>query len=121
MPSPDRLRTKIANIPLHAAQLTPLSLILNELATNATKYGCRSTETGILHLTISGQDAISQIRWEERGGPAPQPPPTTSPGFGTEMLDACARKLGGVLHRTWTSDGLNISISFAKGRDVPNV
>ena len=62
-----------------------ITLAMNELATNAVKYGALSASAG--HVTLVwerdlGRTAI--ITWQESGGPPVQPP--TRKGFGSILL-----------------------------------
>lgn len=65
-----------------------LALAVNELVTNAIKYGALSVDTG--HVTIRWTLELSQstrmleLRWRERGGPAVLPPAKES--FGSQLL-----------------------------------
>ena len=61
-----------------------LSLVLHELATNATKYGALSNLTGHVELAWREQDERIHVDWAEHGGP-----PVTKPereGFGTKVV-----------------------------------
>jgi PAS domain S-box-containing protein len=66
-----------------------LAMALQELATNAVKYGALSNETG--EVDISWQvDRMREephllLRWEERGGPPVSPP--SRRGFGTRLVE----------------------------------
>jgi two-component sensor histidine kinase len=66
-----------------------LSLVLHELATNASKYGSLSNDQGSVTIswdvTGSRSDARLSFRWEERDGPPPKPP--TRKGFGSTLLE----------------------------------
>ena len=70
-----------------------LGLVLHELATNASKYGALSAETGTVCVDWSVDTAASVpvllLNWTERGGPTVSPPETT--GFGTRLIQ---RSLG---------------------------
>lgn len=67
----------------HAA-LT-LSLGLQELATNAVKYGALSNDSGTIRLTWKETiERSGQHSWQESGGPPVTPP--TRKGFGTRLL-----------------------------------
>lgn len=70
-----------------------LSLLVNELATNALKHGSLSRETGRVTLacTIDGDDLV--IAWCERGGPPAQAPRRR--GFGTRILQIGVNRIGG--------------------------
>ena len=67
-----------------------LSLLLHELATNASKYGCLSVPEGLLNISterVINDDGISLIRlqWLERNGPPVVEP--TRRGFGRLLLE----------------------------------
>lgn len=74
-------------------QSMALALALHELATNATKYGALSTETGRVdlrwQLEESGPAPRFRFEWRERGGPPVRPPART--GFGTTLIDRSLR------------------------------
>ncbi len=66
-----------------------LSMVINELATNAAKYGALSTTVGRVQVTwrierhALGHEVLI-VEWQERGGP-----PLTAPerqGFGTSVI-----------------------------------
>ncbi|HEY3797487.1 MAG TPA: HWE histidine kinase domain-containing protein [Caulobacteraceae bacterium] len=76
--------------PQHALAL---SLALHELATNAAKYGALSAPDGRVEVRWSGDDGAVRLTWQERGGPAVSPP--TRRGFGSRLLEACLRDIGG--------------------------
>jgi len=66
-----------------------LSLVLNELATNATKYGSLSSNRGTVSIdwrieTTDG-GALLALFWRERGGPAVITPEHR--GFGTTLIE----------------------------------
>ena len=68
---------------------------LNELCTNAVKYGALSNETGHVNIT-SAVDETTQLftlTWTETGGPEVQKP--TRRSFGTRLLGALATQLHG--------------------------
>lgn len=74
---------------LSAKQALTLALAINELATNALKYGSLSVPAGHvdLHWTAGGpedEDAFC-LRWTESGGPPPRP--QTRRGFGSLILE----------------------------------
>lgn len=107
-------------VPLTKTDLTPLSLILNELATNALKYGCWSHELGHLQIAITGTDRIESLQWCEEGGPAPVASSTQAHGFGTEMLQASVTQMAGHITRDWDENGLHVSIEFPCMMDDAN-
>lgn len=69
-----------------------LVLALNELATNAVKYGAFSNNTGTVELVWQvvelGDDAELWLQWTERGGPPVQKPERQ--GFGSRLISTAA-------------------------------
>jgi two-component sensor histidine kinase len=72
---------------LEARAALALSLILNELATNAAKYGALAGEGGRVALSwnVTPAPALA-IEWREQDGPAVAPPGRR--GFGSRLIEA---------------------------------
>ncbi|HEY1750721.1 MAG TPA: HWE histidine kinase domain-containing protein [Caulobacteraceae bacterium] len=70
-----------------------LSLALHELATNAAKYGALCVPDGRVEVRWNHCDGALGLTWREHGGP-PVPPPTRR-GFGSRLLEASLRDVGG--------------------------
>jgi two-component sensor histidine kinase len=85
-----RLRTDGPLVMLPPKQALSLTLAINELATNALKYGALSTERGEVGIRWSaGRPNTSdefRLTWIESGGPAVEPPARR--GFGSRMIEA---------------------------------
>lgn len=65
---------------------------------------------------VGKDDAVRRLRlrWEERGGPAVEPP--ASRGFGTLLIEqAAARELGGKAELTFAPEGLQAEITVLLG------
>ena len=121
-------------VALPAPTITPIALLIHELATNAVKYGALSVPDG--HITIdwtleAAADGASadhearrtlRLQWSERDGPATAEPTTT--GFGSLMLRQAAAQLDGQIERHFGPDGLDVTmvltLSDAPGADRPN-
>lgn len=72
-----------------------LSLLLHELATNATKYGALSVSAGTVELSWSiSADQTVTMRWAERGGPPAVEPKRR--GFGSRIIRMGLTGSGGV-------------------------
>ena len=75
-----------------------LSLLLHELATNASKYGALSGETGRVavawRIEREGADAEVVLTWRERDGPPVRPP--SGRGFGSRLIRMGLVGTGGV-------------------------
>jgi PAS domain S-box-containing protein len=92
---------------LPGRMVQPLSMVLHELATNATKYGALSASDGKVAVKWwipAGADLL-RLEWKETGGP-----PVTAPvrrGFGSRVLQATVRdQLWGQVVQRWESTGL---------------
>ena len=73
----------------------PLTLSLNELCTNAVKYGALSNPTGCVDIASSVDEKAQRLKliWTERGGPKVSEPTRLS--FGTRLITLLANQLHG--------------------------
>ncbi|HJR57204.1 MAG TPA: sensor histidine kinase [Rhizomicrobium sp.] len=96
---------------VNPAAVLPLALILNELSTNATKYGALSSEAGRVSLrwTCDCETDSFFLWWEEKGGP-----PVAAPrdrGFGSRLLEcAIPGQLGGEGHLSFPLTGVRYAL-----------
>ena len=97
-----------------------LGLALNELATNATKYGALSNETGrlLVQWTVvsdtSGQRLA--ISWQESDGPPVSPPKRR--GFGSQVLErGLAMETGAEVTLNYLPPGLHCTINIPLAGD----
>ncbi|HWT30457.1 MAG TPA: sensor histidine kinase, partial [Propylenella sp.] len=79
-------------------QALALAMGLNELATNALKYGALSEPGGKTRIVWSvdgtATPATLRLRWEEAGGPPVRPPQRR--GFGSRLIEeVLAKDMGG--------------------------
>jgi PAS domain S-box-containing protein len=98
--------------------MVSLSLVLNELATNAAKYGALSHEKGTVDIdwtidTMATEETPSvSLSWQENGVPKLDSPPSHS-GFGSSLIDhSITRNLKGEIAREWRDSGLKCTICF---------
>jgi two-component system, chemotaxis family, CheB/CheR fusion protein len=86
---PSRVRLEGPPVYLSSEQATPFGLFLNELATNAAKYGALSTPTGLVTVTweVIQADRGHRLRlvWSEQGGPLVNP--TKADGLGSYLIN----------------------------------
>jgi PAS domain S-box-containing protein len=75
--------------------ILPLTMSINELCTNAVKYGALSNETGRVNITstVDENTQLFTLTWAETGGPMVQEP--TRRSFGTRLLGGLASQLHG--------------------------
>jgi two-component sensor histidine kinase len=92
-----------------ADQARALALVFHELATNAAKYGCLSTECGQVSLRWTMVHDRLRLEWRESGGP-----PVSSPvrrGFGTRLLSCALEPFAGVVDLDFAVTGLVCTIT----------
>ncbi len=111
-PPTERIRLDGDPIRLPARLATPLSLALNELATNSLKYGALTSPTGNVDLTWTGSSGDSlAMSWIERGGPIPCAPERPGTGL-TLMRDLVEYQLHGTLTVDFAAAGVEVKIHF---------
>lgn len=114
----ERLDVDVPNVLLSSAETQTLALILNELATNAAKYGALSSGKGTIAIraTIteeaddSGETAQwLDFEWLEAGGPKVTKP--EKPGFGMTFLTrAVQHQHGGSTGFDWKKSGVRYTL-----------
>nr|WP_281381277.1 PAS domain-containing protein [Microvirga lupini] len=90
---------------------TILTLVLHELATNASKYGALSVSEGRLRISwVRG--VMLTLTWQEEDGPAIQGVPSTE-GFGSKLARRSVKdQLGGAIAYDWRPEGLRVRIDL---------
>jgi two-component sensor histidine kinase len=104
------------------ASILPLTLILNELCTNAIKYGALSIASGKVALTwmIDAGAGTLIMRWIESGGPPVAPP--AAKGFGTGLIEnAIPRQLGGTGHLDFPPSGVAFELNVPLEQLKPDI
>lgn len=104
-----RFRINGPAIKLNSGAALAFSLALNELSTNATKYGALSVDSGLVHITWTVEQRDNKrfllITWEETGGPVVSPP--TRRGFGSTLIEeAVAAETGGTTRLEYRPAGV---------------
>jgi PAS domain S-box-containing protein len=115
----DRIRLDVRDLRLNPDFALTLALGLNELATNAAKYGALASPTGRVTLTAgvepSESGEVFRLVWQEEGGPAVEPPEVS--GFGTSMLkQAFEYQHAGRVELDWRKEGLVCDLSLPIAR-----
>lgn len=82
-----RFLVQSSDIEVSPGAVLALAMVLNELCTNAVKYGALSKPTGRVEITATVDDAKKQfrIRWAESGGPPVRVPSHRS--FGSRLIE----------------------------------
>ena len=110
-------------VPLAAAAVQPLAMLLHELATNAAKHGALSVPGGVVEVRwragrSTGEDGMWRLRWAETGGPPIAGTPARR-GFGTRVVEATVRgQLGGAVEQRWAPSGLVVEVAVPLARAV---
>lgn len=92
-----------------------LSMALNELGTNAVKYGALSGDRGMINIRWDFPSATEKTRlefsWQETGGPEVSPPQRR--GFGTTLIErALASEMQGETAVEYLPSGVIFRCSF---------
>jgi len=97
---------------LNPQAVTPVAMILNELATNAAKHGALSATSGRIAFECRQEDDHVVMCWTERDGPFFEEP-SGNEGFGSRLTrTAVERQLGGTMSRRWHPGGLTVTLVF---------
>ena len=90
-----------------------LAMTLNELCTNATKFGALSDPGGFVQInwTIDKASQKLSLNWTESGGPPVNPPSRRS--FGTRMMESLGQQLSGTVRLAYPRSGFTYTL------DVP--
>jgi PAS domain S-box-containing protein len=94
------------------------SLMINELITNALKYGALSVPEGSVSLNWSDGEMFT-LSWIERRGPPVLPP--SRKGFGTALLHrGFVREINGTLDLRYEPEGLELAMRGTPPHLVPS-
>jgi PAS domain S-box-containing protein len=106
--SPTQLTLSGDNADVSSRHALALSMALHELATNASKHGALSTETGHVSVTWRVAEGTLRLDWRETGGPPVAQP--SRKGFGSLLLERLlVRDLGGEVALVYDEAGLRFS------------
>ena len=94
-PSAQQVSARVPDLDIAAAAALPLSMILNELCTNAAKYGALSIPSGRVEIDASVDDSARfRLIWTEKNGPTVVAPSRRS--FGSKLIEhAFVAQMGG--------------------------
>jgi two-component sensor histidine kinase len=98
---------------INSGAVIVVAMTLNELCTNATKYGAFSVPQGRVDIawTIDPRTLRLHLTWTEKDGPLVEPPVKRS--FGTRLIETLGRQLQGNVQLTCAERG------FAYTLDAP--
>jgi two-component sensor histidine kinase len=118
---PGRIAVTGPDIALKPQSALALAMIVNELATNAIKYGALSVAGGGVALSWelgrSGGDPACRMQWKEHGGPPIGPP--ARKGFGSTLIERSVRdQLDGTITMEFAASGLVCIMQFPLGANA---
>jgi two-component sensor histidine kinase len=105
----DRNETRFSvsgpDIQINSGAVIAIAMTLNELCTNATKYGALSLPKGRVDLgwTIDRQMQRLRLSWTEKDGPSIGP--LVKRSFGTRLIETLGRQLQGTVRLTYAESG----------------
>jgi len=113
--NPDVPKFTIAgpDVPIASGAVIAISMTLNELCTNTTKFGALSVPEGRVEIawTLDPKTPRMHLSWTEKNGPAVRAPEKRS--FGTRLIETLGKQLKGEVHLTYEPSG------FVYAFDVP--
>ncbi|WP_299307054.1 PAS domain-containing protein [uncultured Croceicoccus sp.] len=116
LPYEDGARDRIAvigdTVTLDKKQVTPLGLVLHELATNALKYGALSTADGAVAVDWTQEDGKLVLIWRETGGPALDDGEPGQSGSGSRIMLGVLSNINATMKQDWEADGLVVRIAI---------
>jgi two-component sensor histidine kinase len=113
--NPDAPKFSISgpDIRMTSGAVIAIAMTLNELCTNATKFGALSVPAGRVDIawTLGPDTHRLHLKWTEQNGPAVQAPAARS--FGTRLIETLGKQLKGAVHLSYEPGG------FVYALDVP--
>ena len=99
------------DVAIASGAVIALAMTLNELCTNATKFGALSAPGGRVQIAWAVDGERLRMTWTERGGPAVSEPSRRS--FGTRMMRSLGQQLNGEVQLAYDQAGFMYTL------DVP--
>jgi two-component sensor histidine kinase len=115
-----RFSVQIPDIEVSPAAVLPLAMILNELCTNAVKYGALSNASGRVAISaaVDASEERFEFTWLEIGGPSVQTP--THQSFGTRLIEqGFVGELRGEAHLSFEPSGVICKLDIPLASLVP--
>jgi two-component sensor histidine kinase len=111
-PDHKRFLVQSVDVNISAAAVMPLAMFLNELCTNAIKYGALLVDEGRVTIMAAVEEKSQRfnLRWSETGGPKVREP--TRHGFGTQLVNRLAKQLCGDVRLKYEHQGVLCELSM---------
>ena len=111
------LSGEMVEVPREA--VTPLGLMLHELATNAVKYGAFSAADGTVSIGWKRDADALRLTWREEGGPTVGKPEGQKAGTGSRIMEGVLQTIGAGLTYDWPPGGLSATLQMPLPGDEP--
>jgi two-component sensor histidine kinase len=110
---PARFKMEGPRLSCKETAASSIALVLNELSTNAAKYGALSADSGTVSLSWTADDKRVNFFWVERNGPVVEAPAAL--GFGSKLIEATiVRQCAGSCEVDWEPGGLSMTLSLPR-------
>jgi two-component sensor histidine kinase len=98
------------SLEIAASSVLPLTMSLNELCTNAAKYGALSVPAGRIAIALLADEKSDrfELSWTETDGPVVQE--SKRCGFGTRLINRLAEQLHGRARLTYEPQGVRYEL-----------
>ncbi|MBT9473577.1 MAG: CHASE3 domain-containing protein [Pseudomonadota bacterium] len=111
------LETEIQSAVLDVRQAVPLALILNELITNALKYGCPPDRPSRIRVAFGTEGEGYRLTVSDDGDGLPAGfTPDTKKSLGMRAIEALARQLGGRFEIGQPTRGAAFAVLFPRSQ-----
>lgn len=109
------LVTQVQPISLDVRQAAPLALILNELVTNALKYGCPQDRTCRIQVLLGADGDDCRLSVSDDGDGLPEGfSPKNTKSLGMRAIEALTRQLGGRFEIEEVDRGARFAVVFPR-------
>jgi two-component sensor histidine kinase len=100
------------SLEIDESAVLPLTMSLNELCTNAVKYGALSVPAGrvVITLLVDEKSDRFKLTWTEADGPIVQK--SKRPSFGTRLINRLAEQLHGKALLTYEPQGITYELDI---------
>ena len=110
-----RLETEIEPVMLEVRHAVPLALILNELITNALKYGCPADRPSRIKVGFETEGELLRLSVADDGDGLPSAfSPAASKSLGMRAIQVLARQLGGSFEIGHPKAGASFAVVFPR-------
>lgn len=108
------IETDVDHIMLSVDESVPVAMIVNELVTNAVKYGRRNDEAAKVKVSLKNQGEGRWMLSVEDNGPGIDPKAQKSQSIGMRLIRSLATQLGGSVEVSSSPSGSKFSVDAVR-------